>query len=193
MNLSSISYTPDPGLIEYTNNGNIVLYHYTYEDRLDQIFAENGGLLARLKVDNNPEPPEEFVGCYKVETFLEPLPKYFTSCPYFGNFGLEMVRKFIGNYLLRIELPTNYINVYIADYAHIFECKHQSIKGETRLNLGYNCNNGKEATQAFINSFIEFSQYGGVHIAPAAQLIQKGKGIIIPNEFISISSVQPFL
>jgi hypothetical protein len=65
-----------------------------------------------------------------------------------------MVRKYIGNILLRVELPSSFQGLFVADYAHVLEEKHFSARGSTPLNLGYDCSSGRETTQAYVNSYI---------------------------------------
>jgi hypothetical protein len=123
LSLGDYGFEPDPGSVERTNSGNIPFYHYTREDRLEQIISPNSGLLARLRVDVCSNPPEMFIGCFMVDGFLEPLPTWLTNSPYFGDLGIEMVKKHIGNVLLKIEVPSTYEGLFIADYSHILEAK----------------------------------------------------------------------
>jgi hypothetical protein len=189
--LGDHGYSPDVGTIHSSNEGIIRFYHYTREERLESIFDKDSGLFARLKVDVCPTPPEEFIGCFMVEGFLEPLPKWLTDSPYFGDLGIEMVRKYIGNVLLEINVPNEFMELYVADYAHNLEAKHFSIRGSMPLNLGYDCSTGKEVTQAYVNSYIPVQEYQNRHIAPVMQALRKGQGIAIPREYIGIASQQP--
>ncbi|MFE4201679.1 hypothetical protein [Aneurinibacillus aneurinilyticus] len=177
-------------LIETLPNGNIVFYHFTRADRLEKILSNKNGLCSYRPVAC-PNPPEEFKGCYLVEGFLEPLPKWLTENFYFGNLGIELVQEYIGNMLLRIEIPLDFPKVYIADYAHILECRCFDEKGNSPLGLGYQCQTGNEVTQAYVNSYIPIKDYRGGHIAPVVQVLGKDNRIIIPNKYISISNVQP--
>ncbi|MBP1993056.1 hypothetical protein J2Z66_004673 [Paenibacillus eucommiae] len=191
LSLCDYGYEPDPGCIEHTDNGNIVFYHYTREDRLEQIFSLNSGLFARLPVDVCPNPPNEFIGCFMVEGLLEPLPTWLTNCPYFGDLGIEMMRRYVGNVLLRIEVPSTYEGLFTADYAHIMEAKHLEFKGSSPLNLGYDCSTGKEVTQAYVNSYVSADKYKNRHIAPVMQAARKEQGIVIPRDYISVALKQP--
>ncbi len=153
----------------------------------------NSGLYARLRVDICPHPPEEFIGCFMAEGFLEPLPDWLTNSPYFGDLGIEMVKRYIGNVLLRVELPNSYESLFIADYAHNLEANHLSLRGLAPLNLGYDYSTGKEVTQAYVNSYIPVTKYKNDHIAPVMQAIRKGQGIVIPAECITLALEQPLL
>ena len=187
--LGEHGYEADPGQVEYASSG-FVFYHYSRRERLDQIFAEDSGLWARLPVAC-PAPPPEFVGCHLVEGFLEPLPKWVVHSPYFGDLGIEMTKKYIGDVLLRIEVPRDFPGLYVADYAHVLECKHVSRRGRPALDLGYDCGTGHETTQAYVHSFIPAADYKEGHVAPVMQVVREGEGIAIPGEYVSISDVQP--
>ncbi|MCR2804270.1 hypothetical protein [Paenibacillus soyae] len=189
--LYDFGYKPDPGHVELTDSGNVVFYHYTREEHLDKILAPNSGLFARRQVDVCPNPPQEFKGYFLSEGFLETLPLWLTDSPYFGDLGIEMVRKYIGNILLRVELPFSFQGLFVADYAHVLEEKYFSSRGSTPLNLGYNCSSGREITQAYVNSYIPAKKYNSAHIAPLMQVIRRGEGIVIPSEYIALVSEQP--
>ncbi|ADK15308.1 hypothetical protein [Clostridium ljungdahlii] len=180
-----------PNQIKFHKN-NIVFYHYTHSKFLHMIFSKNSGLYARRQV-SCPNIPEEFNDCYLIEGFLDPLPKWLTEDYYFGNLGFEMVRRYIGNVLLRVELPMNFSGLYIADYAHILDCKHTNLRGTSPLDLGYDISNGHEATQAYVNSYIPVKKYEGKHMAPVIQIIRKEKGIAVPNKYLSVCKLQPIL
>jgi len=66
-----------------------------------------------------------------VEGFLEPLPKWCKNNVYFGNLGMDLVQNYIGNVLLRVEVPFDFRNIYIADYAHILECMYSDSREAT--------------------------------------------------------------
>ncbi|GIO95934.1 hypothetical protein J14TS5_10200 [Paenibacillus lautus] len=102
-----------------------------------------------------------------------------------------MVKKYIGNVLLRIEVPYNCKGFFIADYAHVLEEKHLNERGAAPLNLGYDCSTGREITQAYVNSYVSANQYRNTHIAPVMQAIRKGQDIVIPVEYITIATEQP--
>lgn len=188
--LGEKGFQSDMRRVESLPNGNIVFYHYTREDRLEKILNNGTGLCSYRPVAC-PELPKKFEGCYLVEGFLEPLPSWLTENAYFGNLGFELTRKYIGNLLLRIEIPLDFPEVYIADYAHVLECKHFNEKGNSPLGMGYQCETGHEVTQAHVNSYIQVRDYKGGHIAPIVQVLRRGSGMTIPSRYISISDVQP--
>jgi hypothetical protein len=188
--LGEKGFQSDMRLIESLPNGNFIFYHFTREDRLEKILSNENGLYSFRPVVC-PKPPEEFEGRYLVEGFLEPLPKWLTKNLYFGNLGIKLVQKYIGNVLLRIEIPLDFPEVYIADYAHVLECKHFEENGNTPLGLGYRCQTGHDVLQAYVNSYIPIKDYRGGHIAPVVQLLRRDKGITVPKRYISISNVQP--
>ncbi|MBP1080815.1 MULTISPECIES: hypothetical protein [Bacillus] len=188
MTLGEKGFQTDTQLVETLPNSNIVFYHFTKEDKLESIFSN--GLYSYRPVAC-PKPPQEFEHCYLVEGFLEPFPKWLKQNIYFGNLGIESVQNYIGNVLLRIEVPFDYPGIYIADYAHVIECKYWRITGKQPLGLGYHCQNGYEATQAYVNSYIPIKDYIGGHLAPVVQVLRRNRGITIPDRYISISSIQP--
>lgn len=191
VSLSQFGCKPDPGRVEFTGSGNIVFYHYTKEEHLERILSPDSGLYAWRQVDVCPNPPEELTGCFLTEGFLEPLPMWLTDCPYFGDLGIEMVKQYIGNILLRIELPRNDQGLYVADYAHVLEEKHFTLRGTAPLQLGYDFSTGKEITQAYVHSYIPATQYESVHVSPVMQAVRKGAGVVIPSDYIRLSEEQP--
>ncbi len=189
--LGRLGYLPDPGRVARRNNGSIVLYHYTRPERLDQILREGSGLWARLPVVNDGTQPE-FDGCHLVEAFLEPLPRWVTTCPYFGDLALEMMRSYVGDLLLCIELPEDFPGLYVADYAHNLECKHVTRRGRAVLNLGYDCRTGHQVCRADVNSYVPLDVYEGGHIAPNVKIVRHSEGIAVPSEYITVCELQPF-
>lgn len=188
--LSDLGYKSDQGKLEQTPSS-ITFYHYTHREKLDDIWA-SGGLWARLRVLPSELTPE-FEDNYQIEGLLEPFPKWFCKGPYFGDLPLEMVKENIGDYLLRIEVPLDFLGLYIVDHAHTFECKHHNRRGASVLNLGYDCRTGHEVVRAFTHSYILASKYTGGHVAPGLQAIRKGEGIAIPKMYVSVSMYQPLL
>jgi len=182
--LGEFGYEPDPGQVEYTSEG-IVFYHYTWPENLDKIFAAGSGLEARLSVPTLDLIPQ-FAGCYLVEGFLEPLPKWLANSPYFGDLGMQMMREYVGGVLLRIEVPVGFPQLYVSDYAHVLECKHLSRRGRPALGLGYDCSTGHESVLAEVNSYIPITDYHGGHVAPNVKAVREGEGVVIPREYISI-------
>jgi len=187
--LSDFGYDPDSGQVEYTRNG-IVFYHYTRPERLEEILARGGGLRACLSVPI-PDPPPELVGCHLVEGLLEPLPQWLVDSPYFGDLGLEMMREYIGDVLLRIEVPVDFPGLYVSDYAHVLDCKHLCRRGRSALSLDYDCSTGRECEKAQVNSYIAITDYRGGHVAPNVKVVRKGEGIAVPRDYISIAKTQP--
>lgn len=187
--LGEHGYTADPGQVERGPDGSFIFYHYTRPERLDAIFAEDSGLWARLPVVEADQEPDYLD--YLVEGFLEPLPRWLTHCPYFGDLGAEMMRQYIGTLLLRIQVPADFPGLYVADYAHILECKQSERRGQTALDLGYDCRTGHEVCRAEVNSYVVLSRYRGGHIAPNVKAVRRGEGLAIPNQYLSIHAYQP--
>lgn len=188
--LGDHGFIADPGRAEYTAEGNIVFYHYTYRRHLDAILAPGSGLWARLPVVHCDVAPE-FVDCHLVEGLLEPLPTWLWQSPYFGDLGLEMMHTYVGDTLLRIEVPASLPGLYVADAAHNFECKHQERRGHSTLGLSYNCQTGEEVCRAEIYSYMPLQQYQGGHVAPNVKVVRQGEGIAIPQRWISLPPTQP--
>lgn len=188
--LEDYGYISDPGQVERTSANGYVVYHYTRVEHLASIFAPDGGLRARLSVES-PEFRPEFEGYYVVEAFLEPLPRWIIASPYFGDLGLELMRGYVGDILLRIEVPFNFPDLYVMENAHRFECKHIQHRGRPVLNLGYDCRTGEEVCHAEINSYIPLDQYRGGYVAPNVRVLRFGKGLTIPKQYLSICQIQP--
>jgi len=185
--LSEIGFIPDPGRPEQTCE-TIVFYHYTRHDRIDTILAPSSGLHARRPVDC-PNLPVEFHNMYMVEGFLEPLPRWLKSSPYFGDIGMKETRKHVGDMLLRIELSKkDFANVYVVDYAHPLDCQFGT-RECAGLALGYQ--NPAESYQGYVNSYISAQEYRGGHVAPVVHVLRKGQGIAVSEQHICVSSVQP--
>ena len=131
--LARPGYVPDPGRVERTGSGCIVLCHYTHPKQLDAIRA-TGGLRARLPVLGTALPPT-LEGNYLIETLLDPFPLWLSCSPYFGDLALEMMRENVGDLLLRLELPPDFPGLYVADYGHVLERKHEARYGSPVLGL----------------------------------------------------------
>jgi len=189
--LGTLGFTADPGTVERSGSGNIVLYHYTRPENQERILSQEGGLWARLPVVNDDSQPE-FDNHYLVEAFLEPLPSWTTDSPYFGDLGREMMQSYIGTLLLRIELPEDYPGLYVADYAHVLEGKHIQRRGRAALRLDYDHRTGQHACRADVNSYISLLTYKGGHLAPNAKIVRAGEGIAVPSAYITVCSSQPF-
>lgn len=188
--LGDHGFTPDPGRVERTASGSIILYHYSRQEHLKKILAPGGGLRALLPVVDSAERPR-FKGLHLVEAFLEPLPNWVSACPYYGDLTQEMMRAYVGNVLLRIELPSDFPRLYVADYAHTLECKFLDKRGGRPLNLDYDCRTGREACTADANSYVPLLEYKGGHVAPNVKIVRSGEGIAVPSQFICICEEQP--
>ncbi|GAC1642906.1 MAG: hypothetical protein NVS9B11_11840 [Candidatus Dormibacteraceae bacterium] len=183
-------FQTDPSNVERSADGGVVYYRYTHRGHLSDILAPTGGLYARLPVVGGEQSPE-FEGRYITEGLLEPLPRWLGASPYFGDLGLDMLRKVAGDVLLRIELPVGFPGLYVADFAHTLECAHLQRHGRSALGLGYDCRNGVEATTAYLHSYVPIEDYEGGHVAPVVTIVRRGQGIAVPSHFVSIATAQP--
>jgi hypothetical protein len=181
--LANHGYTADPGKLERQGD-QMIFYHYTRPEHVAAILKPGSGLYARRPVVW--DRPPGIIGGYLVEGFLEPVPRWLTASPYFGDLGIEMVRKYVGNVLLRVEVPITFPGIYVAEYAHILECKHIHRRGSPALGLGYDCSNGHEVTQADVNSYVPAREYTGGHVAHVITVTRCGPGIAVPAEDITV-------
>ncbi len=110
---------------------------------------------------------------------------------YFGDFCLRMLRRYVGDLLLRITLPPDFAGVYVADMAHNFDCKYQDEHGRPALKLGYDCRTGREVTVAEANSYVPVREYAGGHVLPNVKATRRGEGLVIPRDCITVSDIQP--
>ena len=187
--LGKYGFIADPGYVRYNLNNNVVLYHYTRLEHLEKVLVS--GLKAQLPVVMADDIPN-LCGRYLVEAFLEPLPQWITNSPYFGNLGLELMSAYVGSILLQITLPTTFFDeLYVADAAHNFECKHQIRRGRSALKLEYDCHTGREVCRAEVNSYIPLTSYQGGHLAPNAKITRHGVGIAVPSPYITVCDTQP--
>jgi len=177
-------------VLSFDEKGQFVFYHYTHEDRLDAIFAPGSGLYAWRPVAC-PSPPAEFANAYLTEGFLSPLPEWLSHDSYFQDLGMHMVSRYVGAILLQVALPPDFPGLYVADFAHVLECKYAEQHGCGPLGLAYDCSNGQHSTQGYVNSFVPLASYRGGHVAPVVQATRKEAGIAIPNQYLSICSRQP--
>ena len=187
--LGEYGYDADWSSIETTPDSWFVFYHYTREQNLSKVF-DAGGLYARLPVVSAEHIPQ-LKGHYLVEGLLQPLPGWMESSKYFGDLCLSMMRQYVGDLLLRITVPPDFPNIYVADMAHNFESKYWERHGETPLNLGYDCQTGHEVTLAEANSYIPLHEYKGGHILPNVKITRCGEGLVIPNRYINVCEEQP--
>jgi hypothetical protein len=189
--LGELSYKTDKTEVQYTDEGNLVFYHYTYKEHLNKIFKEDGGLYTYRSVAC-PKVPTYLQNHFLTEGFLSPIPNWFTNNEYYKNLGKELVQQFIGNIVLKIEVPKGFSSIYIADYAHVLECKSLNRNQCSSLKLGYDCSSGREVTQAYVNSYIPADVYKGGHIAPIVQITRENPGIVIPSKYISLYKGESF-
>ena len=182
--LADAGFEGDPGRVESGPSG-FVFYHFTREENLDNILAEDSGLLAQQAV-GCPEPPDELAGHYAVGGFLEPSPRWLDRSPYFQDLGRQMLREYVGGELLRVCVPLDFAGLYVADFAHSLECKYHERHGRFPMELGYDCRTGREVTQAYVHSYIPLGEYGGGHVAPIVEAAREGSGVVVPSRFIKI-------
>lgn len=185
--LGDHGFTPDPGRVE-TTGSTIVFYHYTRPEKAEKVLEEGSGLWARLRVISEHQDLE---GLHLAEGLLEPLPKWMTDSPYFGDLGFEMLKKYVGDLLLRVEVPREFPGLYVADFAHTLELKHLNRRGRLVLDLGYDTATGHEAVRAETNSYVPAASYSGGHLAPEVKATREGQGIVVPSEHIEVCDVQP--
>jgi hypothetical protein len=185
-------FQADPGVVERTGH-DLVFYHFTRSEHLPSILAPDGGLMA-VRAVVGAHPPIELVGGYWAEGLLEPRPRCFTACPYFGTLPATLLRRYVGDLLLRVAVPTDFPSLYVGDYAHLLECIHLHSYGHPMLGLGYVCGGyiGDEAVRAFLNSLMPLAQYHGGHVCPVVQAVRKGRGVVVPSRCISIAPEQPW-
>jgi len=187
--LGQNGYEADKTTVEHTPHGWSVFYHYTREHHLKHIL-ESGGLYARLPVVGAEHIPD-LEGRYLVEGFLQPLPEWMMNSKYFGDFSINMLRQYVGDFLLQITVPGDFPGLYVAEMAHNFDCKYQDQFGHSALNLGYDCRTGQEVVVAEANSYIPVQEYHGGHILPNVKATRHGEGIVIPSQYIHVCDVQP--
>ncbi len=187
MLLGDHGFTPDPGRLE-TAGSTIVFYHYTRPEKVDQVLEAGSGLWARLAVLSGHQ---DLAGLHLAEGLLEPLPMWMTDSPYFGDLGLEMLKKYVGDLLLRVEVPCDFPGLYVADFGHMLEWKHLSRRGSLVLDLGYDTATGHEVVRAETNSYVPAAGYRGGHLAPEVKATRTGQGIVVPAEYIEVCAVQP--
>ncbi len=187
MLLGDHGFAPDPGRLEATDS-TIVFYHYTREERVEKVLETGSGLWARLPVVS---PAPELEESHFAEGLLEPLPLWLTESPYFGDLGFEMLKKYAGDLLLRVEAPRDFPGLYVADFGHMLELKHLSRRGRLVLHVGYDTTTGKEVVRSHTNSYVPAAEYRGGHLAPEVKATRLGQGLVVPAEYIEVCDVQP--
>ena len=80
----------------------------------------------------------------------------------------------------------------MADFAHNLECAYFHRRGQSTLGLGYNCTNGREATKAYLHSYVPLAGYRGGHVAPVFKVVRHGPGIAVPSRYITVADTQPW-
>lgn len=108
-----------------------------------------------------------------------------TDNDYFGKLGMQLFNQYVGRVPLVVTIPTNFPNIWVADYAPAMECKYFARYGEMPLGLGYDCSSGHDAIHAMARSRIPMDQYQGGHIAPIVEVFASSSEIIIPSRHIA--------
>jgi len=188
LRLSDFGFQPDPGKPAPLQN-TICFYHFTQRECCESVLREG---LQALRPVVCPRIPAEFNNKFLVEGFLEPLPKWLSNCPHFGDLGLRLTRHYIGNVLLRVELPLIALqSVYVADYAHKMEIRHFQESGLRILKRNYDLRSPDDIRQAYVLSYTPIADYTGGFVAPVVQFLNEGPGIAIPPSCISLHTKQP--
>lgn len=189
--LGDLGFEDDPGRPERRADGGGAFWHYARRNRLSFILGTAGGLWARKRAFFSTELTPEFEGMYTVEGFLDPKPEWLDDSPYFGGEGGRQWRGWIGEVLLRVDLPAGFRNVWVADHGHPLEVKAVQRGEPAPLGLGYDCRTGHEANRAYAHSLVPIERYRGGHLAPVVTVMRAGPGIAIPRACVSVAEVQP--
>ena len=189
--LGALGFKDDPGRPHRRPDGGLTVWHYARRNRLPFILGAAGGLKARKRAFFSTELTPEFDGMYTVEGFLDPKPRWLDDSPYFGGEGGFRWRGWIGEVLLRIDLPPGFRGVWVADYGHPMEAKAVQQGEPAPLDLDYDCRTGHESNRAYAHSLIPIETYAGGHLAPVVTVMRPGPGIAIPRACVSVAEVQP--
>lgn len=189
--LGGCGFQDDPGRPAWRSDGGLTFWHYARQEHLELIFGTAGGLKAGRPAFFATELTPEFEGLYMVEGFLDPKPQWLDHSPYFGGDGGRRWRGYIGEVLLRVDLPPGFQGVWVADYAHPLEVKAVQQGNPSPLNLGYDCRTGHEANRAYAHSLVPMQTYTGGHLAPIVTVMRPGPGIAIPRPCVSVAEIQP--
>lgn len=189
--LGSYGFEDDPGRPEWRSDGGLTFWHYSRREHLDLIRGTAGGLRASRPAFFSTDLTPDFEGLFLVEGFLDPKPHWLDHSPYFGDDGGRRWRGYIGDLLLRVDLPPGFQGVWVADYGHPLEAKAVQQGSSSPLNLGYDCRTGHEANRAYAHSLVPIETYTGGHLAPIVTVMRPGPGIAIPRSCISVAEVQP--
>ena len=103
-----------------------------------------------------------------------------------------MLREFVGDLLLRVEVPRDFPGLYVSDYAHVLEAKHVQRRGRPALNLRYDTRTGKEVTRSDANSYIPAIDYRGGHFAPEMKATRRGQSIVVVAEALGSRGIVQF-
>jgi hypothetical protein len=179
LRLRDLGYASDPGSVQQAG-GHLVFYHFTHERHLDAILSPDGGLRPRRRVAYSPSPLMSFV----LQGVLERWPTWLSASPWFGDFGAALFRQVVGSVPLRVTIPERFTDVWVADEAHILECKHLIQRGSAPLGLGYGCATGHDALASFQRSHIPILAYEGGHVAPSVNCYARNDGVLIPSSWI---------
>ena len=189
--LGDHGFQDDPGRPLWRPDGGLTFWHYTRRNRLPLILGTAGGLWARKRAFFSTERTPEFEGRYTVEGFLDPKPQWLDDSPYFGGEGGRRWRGWIGDVLLRVDLPPGFQDVWVADHGHPLEVVAVQSGKPAPLRLGYDCRTGHEANRAYAHSLVPVQTYTGGHLAPVVTVMRPGPGIAIPRACISVAEIQP--
>ena len=189
--LGALGFKDDPGRPHRQPDGGLTFWHYARRNRLPFILGAAGGLKARKRAFFSTELTPEFDGMYTVEGFLDPKPQWLDDSPYFGGEGGRRWRGWIGDVLLRVDLPADFRGVWVADWGHSLEVMAVQRGEPAPLNLGYDCRTGHEANRAYAHSLVPIQSYTGGHLAPVVTVMRPGPGIAIPRSYVSVANIQP--
>ena len=191
--LGDLGFEDDPGRPQWRADGGLTFWHYARRNRLGLILGTAGGLKARKRAFFSTGLTLEFEGLYTVEGFLDPKPRWLDDSPYFGGEGGRRWRGWIGEVLLRVDLPPGFQGVWVADYGHPMEVKAIQQEKRAPLGLGYDCRTGHEANRAYAHSLVPIERYRGGHLAPVVTVMRPGPGIAVPRACLSVADIQPRL
>ena len=191
--LGDLGFEDDPGRPHWRPDGGLTFWHYSRRSRLPLILGTAGGIKARRRAFFSTDLTPDFDEMYMVEGFLEPKPQWLDDSPYFGGEGGYRWRGWIGEALLRLDLPAGFQGVWVADYAHPMETKAVQNGRRAPLNLGYDRRTGHEANRAYAHSLAPITTYRGGHLAPVVTVMRPGPGIAVPRACVSVAELQPRL
>ena len=189
--LGACGFQDDPGRPAWRSDGGLTIWHYAREERLEFILGTAGGLKASRPAFFSTELTPDFDDLFMVEGFLDPKPAWLDESPYFGGDGGRRWRGYIGDLLLRVDLPPGFAGVWVADYGHPLEAKAVQQGNPAPLDLGYDCRTGHEANRAYAHSLVPAETYTGGHLAPIVTVMRPGPGIAVPRSCVSVAEIQP--